>query len=249
MTDAAPTPSVSTAACLLIGNELLNGKVEDQNLAPLARTLRGRGVRLVTTSVVGDQLEVIAAEVRRLTSVADMLVTSGGVGPTHDDVTLEGIARAFDAPLEAHPTLIAMLQRLYASRCTEAHLKMARVPRAARLLTSDAITWPLVVFRNVWIFPGVPELFRMKLAILQQHVRGPITYYGRHAYTLLEEGDLKTELDRLVALHPEVEIGSYPKWFDARYKTKVTFDAVNEDHVRAAHDAFCAVVPTVDIEE
>ncbi len=249
MTELAPTSSVATAACLLIGNELLNGKVEDQNLAPLARTLRGRGVRLLTTSVIGDQLEMIAAEVRRLASTVDMLVTSGGVGPTHDDVTLEGIARAFDAPLEPHPKLVEMLQRLYASACTDAHLKMALVPRAARLLTSDAITWPLVVFRNVWVFPGVPELFRMKLAILQRHVQGPITYYGRHAHTLLEEADLKAELDRLVALYPDVEIGSYPKWFDARYKTKVTFDAVDEAQARAAHDAFCAAVPIVDVEE
>lgn len=249
MTDIAPASKAATAACLLIGNELLSGKVEDQNLAPLARTLRARGIRLVTTSIIRDDLEEIATEVRRLTSLADLLITSGGVGPTHDDLTLEGIALAFAAPLEQHPTLVEMLQRFYAARCTETHLKMARVPRPARLLSSPEVPWPLIVFRNVWIFPGVPQLFRMKLDILRQHVRGPITYYGRHAYTLLEESELKVELDRVVALHPEVEIGSYPKWFDTRYKTKITFDAINEEWVRAAYDAFCAAVPTVDVEE
>jgi molybdenum cofactor synthesis domain-containing protein len=234
---------VSTAAALLVGNELLSGKVEEQNLAPLAVTLRALGIRLERAVVVGDDREAIAAEVRALSPHFDVVFTSGGVGPTHDDVTLEAVAQGFGVPVEIHPELAQLLRAHYGERCTRDHLLMARVPRGSELKASPDVQWPTVVTRNVWVMPGVPELFRMKLLIVREHLSGPSTIVSRALFTQMEETDLKPLLDRAVALHPRIEIGSYPKWFDASYKTKVTFDGVVESQVDAALEELVGLLP------
>jgi molybdopterin-biosynthesis enzyme MoeA-like protein len=100
------------------------------------------------------------------------------------------------------------------------------------------------VMKNVWILPGVPEIFRMKLAVVRECMRGPAPFVSRAVFTKLDEADLKPLLDRIVAAHPGVEIGSYPKWFDPSYKTKITFDAQSSAEVEAASVAFVALLPT-----
>ena len=235
---------MKTAAALIVGNELLSGKVNDKNLAPLATTLRALGIRLERAAVVADDRREIAAEVRLMSSRHDVVFTSGGVGPTHDDVTLEGVADAFGAGIEIHPHLAQLLRAFYGERCTDDHLLMARVPSGSELRSSSEVRWPTVVMRNVWVMPGVPELFRMKLVIVREHLVGPTPIVSRALFTHVEETDLKPLLDRAVALHPQVEIGSYPKWFDASYKTKVTFDGVVELEVEAALRELVALLPS-----
>lgn len=232
-----------TAAALLVGNELLSGKVQERNLEPLAATLRALGIRLERVVVVGDDRAAIAREVRAISSAHDVVFTSGGVGPTHDDVTLEGVADGFGVPTEIHPRLAELLRALYGERCTEDHLLMARVPAGSELKTSPEVRWPTVVMRNVWVMPGVPELFRMKLMIVREHLIGPHPIVSRALFTHMEETDLKPLLDLTVVRHPRVEIGSYPKWFDVTYKTKVTFDGEREDHVDAALAELAGLLP------
>ena len=113
----------------------------------------------------------------------------------------------------------------------------------ARLLGTADIRWPTVVMNNVWILPGVPEIFRMKLAVVRAHLRGAEEFFGRAVFTLLEEAELKPLLDRVVEAHPEVEVGSYPKWFDPTYRTKVTFDGRQADAVQRALEALLALLP------
>lgn len=238
-----PARATETAALVLVGNELLSGKVQERNLEPLATTLRGLGIRLARVVVVGDDRAEIAEEVRLASARHDVVFTSGGVGPTHDDVTLEGVADGFGVPLEPHPHLVALLQAVYGERCTADHLLMARVPRGSELRSSSEVKWPTVVMRNVWVMPGVPELFRMKLAIVREHLVGPVSIVSRALFTHMEETELKPLLDRVVAGHREVEIGSYPKWFDSSYKTKVTFDGTREAAVEAAHAELLALLP------
>ena len=232
-----------TAAALLVGNELLSGKVVDKNLAPLAATLRALGIRLSRAAVVGDDRRAIAGEVSAMSRDHDVVFTSGGVGPTHDDVTLEGVADGFGVGTEIHPHLADLLRAFYGERCTDDHLLMARVPVGSELRSSSEVRWPTVVMRNVWVMPGVPELFRMKLVIVREHLVGPSRIVSRSLFTHVEETDLKPLLDRAVAQHPRVEIGSYPKWFDASYKTKITFDGVVESQVEAAVDELVALLP------
>ena len=240
---ARPTHVVRTAALLLVGNELLSGKVQERNLEPLAATLRALGIRLERVVVVGDECEAIASEVRAASARYDVVFTSGGVGPTHDDVTLEGVAAGFGVPVESHPLLVSLLRTLYGERCTDDHLLMARVPAGSELKSSADVKWPTVVMRNVWVMPGVPELFRMKLGIVREHLVGPGQIVSRALFTHMEETDLKPLLDRVVAHHREVEIGSYPKWFDAAYKTKVTFDGSSDADVDAALGELTGLLP------
>jgi molybdenum cofactor synthesis domain-containing protein len=225
---------VHSACALLIGNELLNGKVRDENLHALATTLRGLGIPLTRALVLRDDPGELARELQHQMAQHDLIVTSGGVGPTHDDVTLSAVAEAFGVKCSVSTEMIQHLQRIYANRLTDGHLRMANIPEGAQLVVSPDVAWPTIVKGNVWMFPGVPELFRAKLASLRQHLRGPSEFHTRSVFTQLDEGELTALLDQLVSLHPEVEVGSYPKWFDPSYKTKITLDGLSEPAVETA---------------
>jgi molybdenum cofactor synthesis domain-containing protein len=232
------------AAALVIGNEILSGKVQEANVPVLARTLRGLGIELRRVVVVMDDVETIAREVRELAATHDWLFTSGGVGPTHDDVTIEAVARAFGVRVVRSPEMEAMLRAHYEERCTEGHLRMALMPEGASLEVTREITWPTILLRNTWLLPGIPEVFRMKLPVVAARIGGERRAFVTHAvYTRMDEGNLKPLLDRVVGAFPDVEVGSYPKWMDPAYKTKLTFDGRDEARVLAARDTLVALLP------
>jgi molybdopterin-biosynthesis enzyme MoeA-like protein len=232
-----------SAALLIIGNELLSGKVLEANLQPLAQTLRALGISLARVSVLPDQLGLLTTEIRSLAGAHDVLFTSGGVGPTHDDVTIDAVANAFGTRTTFDPTLVELVQRAYGARSTEDHLRLARVPEGASLATSPDGAWPTPVYENVWMLPGVPEVFREKLATVRAWLSGPEPFVSRAVYTRVEEAGLVKLLDAVVAAHPLVEIGSYPRWFEPSYRTKITFDARSREAVEAATRAFLALLP------
>ena len=234
---------MKTAAALVIGNELLSGKIADANVLALARELRRLGVQLRRVVMVLDELETIAAEVRALSAAHDWVFTSGGVGPTHDDVTIEAVARAFGAPLEVSGDMDRMLRSHYGDRVTDGHLLMARVPAGARLVTSATMPWPTVLMRNVWVLPGVPEIFRLKLPLLRDELGSDAPFVSLAVLTSVDEAELKPMLDAVVAAHPDVDVGSYPRWGDLEWRTKLTFDGLVPERVRAARDAFVERLP------
>ena len=233
----------TTAAALIIGNELLSGKIADKNLVVLAQTLRALGVSLRRVVMVLDDIDGIAEEVRGLASSHDWLFTSGGVGPTHDDVTIDAVAKAFGVTVSMSPKLEGMLRGYYQERLTASHLLMARVPEGSRLAASEASPWPAVVLKNVWILPGVPEIFASKMPLVRDELAGGRPFLSFAALTTLDEGQLKPMLDRVVEEYRDVDIGSYPKWSEPDYRTKLTFDGFDEARVRAARDAFAASLP------
>lgn len=225
---------VSTAAAVIIGAELLSGKIRDENLFALSNTLRALGISLEHVVFCPDDEARIAAEIASATERYDVVFTSGGVGPTHDDVTMQGVSRALGVPIATSPELSALLHSVYGERTTDAHLRMALMPEGACLAEAADIRWPTVVAKNIWILPGVPELFRMKLATVRALLRGPEPFFSRDLFCSVEETDLKAQLDAIVEAHPRVEVGSYPKWFDKRYKTRLTFDSRSEADADAA---------------
>jgi molybdopterin-biosynthesis enzyme MoeA-like protein len=233
----------STAAALVIGNELLSGKVEEANVHVLARTLRGLGVELRRVVVILDDVDEIAREVAALAALHDWVFTSGGVGPTHDDVTVLGVAKAFGVAAVEDPVLATMLREHYKERCTEGHLRMALVPEGATLESSEEIRWPTIRFKNIWLMPGVPEIFRMKLPVVVGRIGSGTRFVSRSVFTKMDEGDLKPLLDAVVAQFADVGVGSYPKWQDPTYRTKLTFDGRDEARVDEARDAFVALLP------
>jgi molybdenum cofactor synthesis domain-containing protein len=240
---ASASDAAKTAAMLIIGNELLSGKVQDANLAVLAMTLRQLGVHLKRVVMVPDDVDTIAREVGELATAYDWLFTSGGVGPTHDDVTIEAVAKAFGVPVVVSPTMASMLEAHYGARCTEAHLRMALIPEGAALETTDEIRWPTVRIRNTWVMPGIPEVFKMKIPVVVTKLGQSRAFVSCAVYTKMDEGDLKPLLDRVVASFPDVDVGSYPKWMDSTYRTKLTFDGRDADRVHQARDAFVATLP------
>lgn len=232
-----------TAAALIIGNEILSGKISDQNLAELARTLRGLGVVLARAHTVPDERQVIVDEVRELSARHDYVFTSGGVGPTHDDLTVDAVAEAFDTTVESSEVMAELLRGYYGDRLTDAHLRMARVPSGARLVKSAHIPWPTVVMKNVWVLPGVPQIFAMKMAVIREELGEDTPFVSMTVLTHLDEGELKPILDAVVADFAGVEVGSYPRFRDPECRTKLTFDGLDPKRVRAAREAFLAAVP------
>ncbi len=243
---ASRSRAPATAAALVIGDEILSGKVDEANVAVLARALRSLGVLLRRVVVVMDDVDTIAREVRELSSSNDWLFTSGGVGPTHDDVTIEGVARAFGVRVVSSPEMESMLRAHYRERCTDGHLRMALVPEGAALEVTAEVRWPTIRLANTWLLPGIPEVFRMKLPVVVAHLaqvlEGP-AFVSSAVYVKMDEGELKPLLDRIVAEFPDVSVGSYPKWLDSTYRTKVTFDATSPERVDAARGAFVALLP------
>lgn len=227
---------VETAAFLAIGNELLTGKVVEANLAPLAQTLRALGIELRTAEVLLDDVPTLAGAIARLSAAHGVLITSGGVGPTHDDVTIEAAARAFGRKVVREPSLVELVRQTFGQRTTEAHLRFADIPEGAELRRAPDVSWPTPVLENVWILPGVPEVFRMKLATLRNWLKGPLPFVTRMLVLSQDEVELKEMLDSVVAAHPAVSIGSYPALFNPRYRTRITFDGTSPAAVQAALD-------------
>jgi molybdenum cofactor synthesis domain-containing protein len=225
-----------TAAILLIGNELLSGKVDDQNAKLLIRELRALGVTLGRIEVVPDVAAEIADSVRALSARFDTVFTSGGVGPTHDDVTLTAVAAAFDMPVARHAELEGLLRASYGERLHDRDLRMADLPSGARLEYGPGgpgTSWPVVVVRNVWILPGVPAIFRRKFETVRELFRAP-PIHGRAVYSRVGEGPIAGALDEVVAAFPDVEVGSYPHIEALDYRVKITLDGRNAATVDAA---------------
>jgi molybdenum cofactor synthesis domain-containing protein len=224
--DEAAVLSDPTAAILVIGNEILSGKVEEQNARYLIGELRRLGVSLQRVEVIPDVAGEIAGRVRTWSGAVDHLFTSGGVGPTHDDVTLQAVAEAFGLPVARDAELEALLRQSYGERLQERDLRMADLPVGARLEHGPGGPgphWPVVVVRNVWILPGVPAIFRRKFETVRELFRAP-PIHGRALYSRAGEGEIAGALDETVAAFPSVDVGSYPHLDAVDYRVKVTFD-------------------------
>ena len=231
-----------TAGALIIGNEILTGKVEEANLNLLARELFDLGIELRRVVVCPDDVADIAADIRRLRGRFDYLITSGGVGPTHDDVTLQAVAEAFERPLVRSPELVGKIREMVGERCTEGHLRMADVPEGAELVSTPDVPWPSVVMENVYVLPGVPRIFRMKLPMLRARLAAGRRFYCRAVYTSCRETDIAELLDRVVDAHDDVDIGSYPV-MDGDYRVKLTVDSRSRSAADLALAALVEALP------
>lgn len=227
-----------TAAALIIGNELLSGKIQELNVAFLGKELYGQGIRLSRVVMCLDDINTIAAELNGLRSQYDHVFTSGGVGPTHDDMTLPAVAQAFRKRLVRSEEIAKLIRGYHGNRTNEAHLKMADVPEGARLITNATMQWPTVAVDNVYIFPGVPEVFRMKFEVLRHHLGCDAQYFSRASYTQCDEGQIAAQLEQLEITFPGVSIGSYPTFRSSDYQTKITFDGRDSDETRRAQIDF-----------
>jgi molybdenum cofactor synthesis domain-containing protein len=230
-----------TAGIILVGNEILSGKIVDANAAYLCRELRELGVDVRRISVIADEVSIIAEEVRAFSRAFDIVFTSGGVGPTHDDVTIEGVARAMDVPVVRHPTLVGLLERYYNGAPTEAALRMAEVPAGAELV-AGSLRFPTVLMRNVYVLPGVPEIFRQKFDALRERFRDrPI--HLKCVFVSIGEGTLAAHLNELLVDFPDLLLGSYPEIANPEYRVKVTLESRDDAYLEGALERLLARLP------
>lgn len=209
-----------TAALVVIGDEILSGRTQDRNVAQVALWLNEQGIRLEEVRVVPDDISDIGEAVNALRSRHDYLFTTGGIGPTHDDITVDAIAAAFGVPVVLHPEARTILEDYYRDRpggLTEARLRMARTPEGAELIVNPYSGAPGVKMGNVYILAGVPHIAASMLAALAGKLEGGRPVVSVTVGARAAESDVAELLRDTEAAHPGVAIGSYPFFRDGRY--------------------------------
>jgi molybdenum cofactor synthesis domain-containing protein len=211
---------VWTAALVVIGDEILSGRTQDRNVSQVALWLNEQGIRLAEVRIVPDDVARIAETVNELRRAHDYLFTTGGIGPTHDDITVDAIAAAFGVPVVLHPEARRILEDYYRDRpggLTQARLRMARAPEGAELMTNAASGAPGVKMDNVYIMAGVPHIAASMLAALTGKLEGGRPVVSVTVGARAAESDVADLLRETEAAHPGVAIGSYPFFKDGRY--------------------------------
>jgi len=230
---------MSTAALLVIGNEILSGKVRDTNSAYLSVELRKLGVDLERILTIPDVIDVIASDARAMSQAYDFVFTSGGIGPTHDDLTIEGVAAAFGRMVEVDKSLEEKIRLAVGKELNEGQLKMAKVPAGATLIDSGDKWFSLVVVDNVYIFPGIPEALRKKFEAASDRFSGA-PYILKQVYVKSSESEIVETLNALLEAFPNLVLGSYPKLREASYQVLLTLESRDVDYVQRALDRLLA---------
>lgn len=231
-----------TCALIVVGNEILSGKVQDTNAYFAARELRQAGVELKRIAVVADDLEAIAGEVRYCSERFDVVLTSGGVGPTHDDITIAGVARAFGRKVIRHPELERLIHQRLVERVNAAGLKMAEVPEGAVLNFGADLHFPTVQIANVYMLPGIPQLFEAKLSALKPRVAAD-PYFMHAIYVSAGEGSIAEHLSACMERFPALLLGSYPKIGNPGYRVKLTLESKDQAYLEEAFRHLLELLP------
>lgn len=232
----------NTAGILIIGNEILSGKVRDSNAYFLACELRGLGVELKRICVIPDETEIIGTEAHIFSGLYDFVFTSGGVGPTHDDVTMAGIAQGFGVALKRHESIISVLQSRYGAKLNAAQIKMAEIPEGSEVILRENMRFPVVKFRNIYIFPGIPEYIRNKFHAIREEFRAPAFHLTR-IFLNGRESEIAETLNSIVALNREVSFGSYPVLDMPDYRIIITAESRSEAALASAVKALLGSLP------
>jgi molybdenum cofactor synthesis domain-containing protein len=231
-----------TAALIVIGNEILSGKVADTNSSYLAKELRALGVSLRRIVVIPDEVESIAEAVRDLRSQCDVLFTSGGVGPTHDDVTIAGIACGLGRPVIRHPSLESKLREFFGQGINEARLKMSEVVEGTELLFDGNVSFPTLRVENIYVLPGIPEIFRQKFDALSQRFAAD-PFHLRTIYTSEPESTIAASLNQVLTSFPDLLLGSYPTLNDPEYRVRVTLESKDREYLERAFATLTKLLP------
>jgi molybdenum cofactor synthesis domain-containing protein len=243
-----------TAGIVIIGDEILSGRTRDINVQQIAEFLAPLGITLSEVRIVSDDRDAIVEAVQALSARCAYVFTTGGIGPTHDDITADAVAAAFDRPIHVRADAKAILERWYAksdAEITPARMRMARIPDGAVLIDNPVTGAPGFQIENVFVLAGVPKIARGMLEdVAPRLTRGAVT----HSVTLrlegAREGDLAASLGELQAAHPGVSIGSYP-WFEdlgggeLRRGVALVARGTDEAELAVVETAFAAIGETV----
>lgn len=201
---------MKTAAIVIIGDEVLSGRTQDANMNTLAKRMTEIGIALKEARFVADDSPAIIHAVNTLREQFDYVFTSGGIGPTHDDITADAIAQAFGVTINIRDDARLILERFYKDRLNEARLRMARIPEGATLIDNPVSQAPGFKMGNVYVMAGVPMVFNAMLDSVVPTLEGSPPLKSYSLRVAIGEGDMGTALGALDQRHPDVQIGSYP---------------------------------------
>jgi molybdenum cofactor synthesis domain-containing protein len=229
---------VWTAALVVIGDEILSGRTHDKNIAQVAGWLQVQGIRLMEVRVVPDVAERIAEAVNALRTAHDYLFTTGGIGPTHDDITVDAVAAALGLPVVVHPEARRILEEYYSTRggITEARLRMARVPEGGELIPNRMSGAPGIRIGNVFLMAGVPHIAAQMLDALTGKLEGGAPLLTETIGCWVAESEVADLLREVERGHPECQIGSYPFFREGKVGANFVIRSTDADVLRSCAD-------------
>jgi molybdenum cofactor synthesis domain-containing protein len=228
-----------TACVLLIGDELLSGRTKDANLSYIARYLGDMGIQVREARMIPDVEAVIVETLNEVRAAYDYVFTTGGIGPTHDDITADCVAKAFGVPIGHHPEAMAILTKHYeetGNPFTEARKRMARIPEGASLIPNPVSKAPGFQMENVFVMAGIPMIMQVMMDGLAGRLKGGRKMLSATVSCEMGEGQLAEGLGALQAAHPDVSIGSYPFFVGKRYGTSIVMRSVDEAALASVQD-------------
>jgi len=235
------TGRIWTAALVVIGDEILSGRTHDRNIAQVASWLQVQGIRLSEVRVVPDVEDRIAEAVNALRAAHDYLFTTGGIGPTHDDITVDAVAKALGLPVVVHPEARSILEDYYSTRggITEARLRMARVPQGAELIPNRMSGAPGIKIGNVFLMAGVPHIAAQMLDALTGTLEGGAPLLSETIGCLVAESEVADLLREVEQAHPDCQIGSYPFFREGKVGANFVIRSTDPYALRNCTDALC----------
>jgi molybdenum cofactor synthesis domain-containing protein len=237
-----PAPVV-TACVLIIGNEILSGRTQDTNLRHIAQQLNAWGIRVREARVIPDIEATIVDTVRTVREQFDYVFTTGGIGPTHDDITAACIAKAFDVPLIIHPDIARLIQsRPVPPDVMAARMLMARIPQGATLIDNPTGGPPGFCIGNVYVMAGIPMVMQGMLSTLAGKLRGGAVVRSRSVTVYLGESQIATPLGEIQLRFAEIDLGSYPFSREGRYGTTLVMRGTEDTDLDAMLDAVKAMI-------
>jgi len=226
-----------TAAILVIGDEILSGRTKDQNIGAIADHLGELGIDLIEVRIVPDQEDAIVEALNALRAKSTYVFTTGGIGPTHDDITADAVAKAFGVPIDVDPQARALMQAYYDSRnltLTPARLRMARIPAGGRLVLNEVSAAPGFLIGNVIVMAGVPAIMRVMLNDVSRHLKRGRRTQSRVVEVLHPESEIAELLRSHAREFPAVSMGSYPKTIDGRWTAEIVLRSRDADLLERA---------------
>ena len=242
---------IYTAGLVVIGDEILSGRTHDKNIAQVASWLQVQGIRLSEVRVVPDVMDRIVEAVNALREAYDYLFTTGGIGPTHDDITVDAVAEAIGVPVVIHPEAKAMLERYYASigkELTEARLRMARVPEGAELIPNRMSGAPGIKLGNLHLMAGVPHITAGMLDALTGTLEGGAPLLSETVGCWTPDSEVADILRQVEQAHPQCQIGSYPFFREGRVGANFVVRSTREDELQSCVDSLCDGLATAGFD-
>ncbi len=241
------TQSPPTAAVIIIGNEILCGRTQDANLSYTAQALTRQGIHLSHASILRDDIDIVAQEINRLRVGVTYLFTTGGIGPTHDDITAQAVAKAFGLAIERHPDAVMRLRDHYGKdNLNEARLSMADMPAGAELIDNPVSRSPGFRVENVYVLAGVPLIMQAMLDGLLPHLTGGPAMISRTLSTFLAEGDLADDLRTIQEHYPDIDIGSYPYFRRHRFGVSIVLRSCDTNRLEQCSAAVRLVIEDLE---